>query len=166
MQEVIDAIVKNANFNNKENLRSFLNNCIYQYYNENEADKESQREYKSVVFKLSYFYKNFSPFVNAYGKDKKYDAGVEALFCIAQELKIEIDKSECFILFHLRNLGKFKIKESKLLMELKGLWGQYKEYALDDQSFSAALRTLRDERLISYRKGSLSVSPTIIIRYK
>jgi len=167
MQEVIDNIVEKISFTKKDAFSVFLNQCIHPYTcKEEEEERELQRQYKSVVFKMSFFFKNFSPFINENGRDKKYESGVEALFLISEELGIEIDKSECFILFHLRDQGKFKIKESKLLKELKDIWGQYKHYALDDQDFSAALRNLRDERIINYRKGSLLVSPTIILRYK
>ncbi len=166
IEQIIDNIVENANFHKKESFKQFLTKCIYQYYRPEEADKESTREYKSIVFKADYFYKNFSPFINEYGKDKKYEAGVKALSAICEELKIEISKDECFILFHLRDLGKFRIKEDKLLKELKSLWGQYKEYALEGQDFSHALRTLRNERVIQYRKGNILVSPTVIIRYR
>ena len=166
MQEIIDNIIEKISFTKKDSFSMLLNQCIHTYTRKEEEEREQRRNYRSVIFKMDYFFKNFSPFINELGKDKKYEAGIEALSIISEELGIEIDKSECFILFHLRNQGKFKIKESKLLMELKKIWGQYKHYALDDQEFSAALRNLRNERAIDYRKGNLQISPTIILRYK
>lgn len=166
MQEVIDPIVEKISFHKKQLFAEFLGKCIQQYYREEEAEKESLREYKSVLFKLDYFFKNFAPFINECGKDKKYESGVEALYLICEELGVEIDKSECFIVFHLKDLGKFKIKESKLYDELKSVWGQYKHYRLEPSDFSAALRNLRNERVIDYRKGNLTVNPTLILRYR
>jgi len=167
MQEVINKITEQINFTKKDSFAEFLEECIH-FYVPKEADMEREqlREYRSVVFKLNTFFKNFSPFIYELGKDKKYESGVEALYVICNELGIEIDKSECFILFHLRDQGKFKIKESKLLNQLKNLWPQYKHYALKDQDFSRALRNLRDERVIEYRKHALVPVPTLLIRYK
>src|SRR5690606_29271699 len=164
--EIIENILNKVNFRKREDFHEFLKKCIYQYYNERDQHKEDEREYKSIVFKLDLFFKNFGSFINELGKDKKLESGVVALMAIAEELQIEIEPSEAFILFHMRDLGKFKIRESKLLDKLKSVWGQYKEYKLDDADFSAALRTLRNERLIDYRKGNMAYNPMIILRYK
>jgi hypothetical protein len=166
MQEVIDNITEKIRFQKKEAFSQFLNKCIHIYKPVKYDEREELRDYKSVVFKLNTFFKNFSPFQSEFGTDKKYEAGVEALYVISDELGIEIDKSECFILFHLRDQGKFKIKEEKLFKELKSLWPHYKEYELADQDFSRALRNLRDERMIDYRKRTLVPCPTVLIRYK
>jgi hypothetical protein len=166
MQDVIDNIIEKISFTQKEAFRSFLNECVTPYINKEEEDREQQRKFQSVNLKLDYFFKNFTPFINEHKDHRKYEAGVEALTLIFEQLHIELDPSDCFILFHLRNLGKFKIKESKLLNELKSAWGEYKKYALSDQDFSAALRSLRKEKAIEYRKGNLTTSPNIIIRYR
>lgn len=166
MQEVIDNITEKIGFHKKQAFSQFLKQCIHTYKSKEEDEREQLREYKSVVFKLNIFFNKFSPFIYEFGKDKKYEAGVEALYVVCNELGIEIDKSECFILFHLRDQGKFKIKEAKLLDELKKLWPHYKHYALDDQNFSRALRNLRNERTIDYRKRVLVPVPTVLIRYK
>jgi len=166
MQEVIDRIIEKSNFHKKQLFLQLLKKCIHIYKPKERDEREEIREYKSVVFELSMFFKNFSPFISEFGKDKKYEAGVEALYLICDELGIELDKSECFILFHLRDQGKFKIKEAKLLSELEALWGQYKHYKLEGVDFSRALRNLRDERTIDYRKRTLAPVSMVLIRYK
>lgn len=166
INEMIENIVEKVNFRKREEFHEFLKKCIYQYYNEKDQHKEAEREYKSIVFKLDLFFKNFGSFINECGKDKKLQSGVVALMAIAEELQIEIEPSEAFVLFHMRDLGKFKIREAKLLDELKSIWGQYKEYKLDDDEFPAVIRALRNERLIDYRKGNMAYNPTIILRYK
>ena len=164
--EIIETILDKVNFQKRDDFREFLKKCIYQYSNERDKYKEAERQYKSIVFKLDLFFKNFGSFLNECGKDKKLESGVVALMAIAEELQIDINPSEAFVLFHLRDLGKFKIREAKLLSELKSIWGQYKEYQLDEEGLTDALHTLSNERLIDYRKGNMSYCPTVILRYK
>ena len=112
-------------------------------------------------------FKGFRDFQNFYGRDKKYRAAVHALSIIFEELGIEIEPEECFILYHPKDLGKFR-KKTDLKKELKDLWSQhpYKEYTLDDGDFSACLKSMMRSNLIDYRKGNLHSRRSVIIRYK
>lgn len=164
MQETIDSIVEKTNFSKKQLYSEFLRKCIHE---SNDSTRSTYAVHENVAFKLDAFFKGFSSFINEFGKDKKYEAGVEALSKICEELGIDMDKEECFILFHLRDLGKFRMKESKLLEELQTLWkSQYKEYAMIDQDFSHALKSLMRKKFIDYRRGNLHLNPTVIIRYR
>lgn len=163
MQEVIEAIVKRTSFEKKDLFAAHLAKCFQQI---KEYDDEYNEKFDKVLFKLDILFKGFSPFINEFGKSKKYLAGVSALDVICDELGVEMDPSECFILFHLRDLGKFKIREAKLHLELKSLWGQYKEYRLDDGEFSYALKSMMRKKFINYRKGNLSVNPSVLLSYR
>ena len=78
----------------------------------------------------------------------------------------DVEKEDSFIIYHLRNLGKFKIREAKLKEELKGLWGEHKDYVLTDQEFARTLKVLMRMGIIEYRKGNLTLKKEMIIRYK
>jgi len=164
--EEIENIVEKISFTKKDSFSNFLAKCIKPYINKDESDRESQRTFRSIIFSIDVFFKNFSPFINERGADKKYEAGVEALYLISEEIKLNLDESECFILFHLRDLGKFRIKQSKLYEELQKVWGQYKHYRLDEQDLSAALRVMRKNKIIEYRRGNLQLATSVIIRYR
>ena len=85
---------------------------------------------------------------------------------VAEQLGVELDKEECFILFHIRDIGKFRLKEAKLKSEMTILWREYKEYALCDQDFSYALKSLMKKKFIEYRRGSIQLNPNVIYRYR
>ena len=163
MQDVIDSIGEEISFKKKDLFLELLSKCIRV---DKSSTKESSSVYDNVLFDVNKLFKGFSPFINEHGKDKKYESGVEALSVICDKLGVEIEKSECFILFHIRDLGKFRMKESKLHDELKSLWGQYKHYKLEDRDFSYALKSLMRNRFINYRRGSLHLNPTVLIRYR
>ena len=163
MEEKFNKIVENISFKKKQLFKIHLDKCLSLYFPEK---AEEDPRYTGVIFRIQDFFKGFTPFINEHGKDKKYEAGVEVLNLIFEELELEIDKEECFMIFHLRDLGKFRKKESDFLKELKGLWGTYKDYKLDDLEFSHALRNLRNNKIIKYRKGNLHLNQNIILYYK
>lgn len=164
MEETLNNIVEKAKFQKKDLFHDLMRKCIHV---SNDSTKSTYAIHDNIVFKVETLFKGLTPFINEYGKDKKYEAGVEALSTICEELGLDIDKEECFILFHIRDLGKFRKKESELLDELKPLWkGQYQDFALSDQDFSYALRGLMQKKFIDYRRGNLHLKPSVIIRYR
>lgn len=163
MLEVVAEIKEKITFTKKDAFAKHLNRCI-EFINESEHGTAGN--FSSVVFKMEDFFKGFSPFISEHGKNRKYESGVEALSLIFDELGVDVDKKECFVLFHIRSLGKFKIKETKLYDELKGLYGEYKEYKLEEKELSYALRSLMKKKFINYRKGNIQVNPNALFRYK
>lgn len=160
---VISGIIEKIEFHKKELFLKHLTSCIHRSA---DSSQSTYAKYDNVVFRIQDFFKGFSPFINEFGKERKLNSGVHALYIILNELGLDVDKAECFLLFHLRDLGKFRMNEEKLKKDLKGLWGTYKEYALSDQDFSYTLKSLKRQKLIDYRKGNLHLSNIAIIRYK
>lgn len=163
MKEIINSILEKIDYPKKEKLSKVLVNSI-EYFQITE--KETTRTHRSILFRTDVFFKEFGVLAGAYDKGRKYEVVANALYVICDELDIRIDEKDCFILFHLRDLGKFKIREEKLLGELKKLWQQYSSFSLTDKEFSASLRDLRHSKMINYRKGSLSLCPNTVISYR
>ena len=163
IKEIIHNIAESAKFKNKDAFKEFLAKCIHL---SNDSAKSTYAIHENLVFKVDTFFKEFAPFKNEFGKDKIYEAGVEAFNSIFEELGIDLSKEECFLLYHLRDAGKFRIKESVLLEEVKKLWQKYPDYTLGPQDFSYGLKELMRKKLIDYRRGNLYLKPSIIIRYR
>lgn len=163
MEEVIASIIEKINFKRKDEFSDLLNKSMYSL---SETAEEAHPNYDTIMLKIDVFFKGFDTFHNEFGKDKKYESGVEALSVMFEELGVEIEKTECFIIFHLKDLGKFRIKETKLHNELKSAWGQYKHYKLEDGDFSYALKSLMRKKLIYYRRGTIQLKPSILLRYR
>ena len=92
--------------------------------------------------------------------------GTDLLLTILEGLQFEVDESECFLLFQLRKLGRFRKREKEFLEELKRLWKEYPQYELSDGEFSRTLKSLMREKLILYRKGNIQINTSFIIRYR
>jgi len=164
MQETIDRIVEKLNFKNSDKFGILLSKCIKV---SDDSTKSTYAVHDNVIFKMDVLFKGFSPWNNEFGKENKYESGVAALSTIFEELGVEIEKSECFILFHIRDLGKFRMREDKLKAELIPLWkSTYKHYALEGNDFSYAIKNLMRLKLIDYRRGNLHLKPFVLLRYK
>ena len=88
-------------------------------------------------------------------------------FCtIFDEFDINVSPEEAFIIFNLKDLGKFRTKDKKLLNDLKGFWGTHKEYALEDSDFNETLRELKNVGLIDFRRGAITLPENLVIKLK
>ena len=164
MIEDIENIMEQIPFARKDQFQTLLEKSIHV---SSDSSNGEELEFPNLIFKIETFFKGFSPFHNEMGKNRKYDSGVTALMTICETLGIEMDKEECFILFHIRALGKFRLREDKLKKELEALWkSDYKDYFLADSDFSYALKSLMRKKFINYRRGNLHLNPNVLIRYR
>lgn len=164
MNETIESILKRADFANKEDkLRALLNSCLSV---SKDSEKSTYAIHDNVLFKINDFFIGLKKILNSEKKDKAFLLGVDILGIVLDELGYEMDKEDVFIFYHLRDLGKFRLKESKLKDELKVLWRQHKEYQLEDQDFSRSLKYLMRNNLIDYRRGNLWLKLSTVISYK
>lgn len=127
---------------------------------------EDNPDLRSVSLKFGNLLDGLGFFANSKGKEHAPKIGADTLLSIAQSLQFEMDPEEAFLLFSLRGLGKFRKKEAELLKDLKGLWKRFPEYELSDQDFSRALKSLMRDKFIQYRKGSIHLNPSFVIRYR
>ena len=104
MEETIENIVDRVGFEKSDLFRKLLNKAIRV---SEDSTKSTYAVYDNVIFHMDVLWKGFSPFNNALGKNKKYECGVKVLSIIFDELGVEVEDSDCFILFHIRELGKF-----------------------------------------------------------
>ena len=163
MLEVIQTIVDRVPFENKDKVKSFLNSCIKV---SKDTNISTYAIHENVHFKTYDFFKGLNKLTNDITKTKRLSMVIDTLSIALEELGIDLDPGELFIVYHLRDQGKFRMKETKLKEQLLGAWGENKEYALCDLDFSYALKALMRIGILEYRKGNLSLKPGFIISYK
>lgn len=163
MQETIENILERVELNKKDKLAVWLGRCIK---TSDDSCKRTTATHDNVLFKMDVFFEGLAKSLNETVKEKKLLVGVEILEVVLDELGFEIEKEDAFLIYHLRDLGKFKITDKKLKEQLKGMWGQYKDYVLTDQEFSRTLKILMKMGLIDFRKGNLTLKKEVLIRYK
>ena len=163
MPEDIENIIAKINFEKKEEFKLLLEKSIHV---STDSSNDELLKNPNIIFKMDTFFKGFPLFINEFGKDKKYEAGSHALMTIFEVLGVEIEKQDCFILFHIRDLGKFRIREEKLYKELDEVWTKYRDFRLEPLDFSYALKDLMRKKLIGYRRANITTSPSVLIRYR
>lgn len=119
-----------------------------------------------ISFKLGQVLEALDKFSKFNDKDQAMIHGTQNLMAILEGLQFEFDESECFLLYQLRKLGRFRKREKDLSAELKKLWKTFPQFELSDGEFSRALKDLMREKLISYRKGVIQISTSFVIRYR
>ncbi len=163
MEEMISAILERSNIENKEKLSLFLSRCIKASPN---TARSTYSEHENVLFMTDVFFDELKKITNDVTNEKKFLLGVETLFITLEELGLPVEKQDAFIVYQLKDLGKFKIKDKKLLSDLKGLWGQYKEYTVEESDFMYTIKNLMRMGIVNYRKGNLNLKQSIVISYK
>lgn len=163
MQDSIEQILERVSFEKKDKLQRILSRSMEI---SEDSTKRTTALYDNVLFKMEFFLSELEKLLNDVKKVNRFSIGMEILTVILEELGFEFEKEDAFIVYHLRGLGKFKIKDTKLRDQLKGQWGEHKEYILTDQEFSRTLKVLMRMGIIDYRKGNLTLKKEIIVRYK
>lgn len=163
MQETIEAILERVELNKKDNLAKWLGRAISV---SDDSTIRTTQTHQNILFKTDVFFEGLNQALNETVKEERLLTGVGLVEIVLDELGFEIEKEDAFIVYHLRDLGKFKITDKKLKEQLKGLWGQHKDYALDDQEFARTLKHLMRMGLLDFRKGNMTMKKSVIIRYK
>lgn len=120
---------------------------------------------ETISFKFGQLLEGLDRFSRYQDKDKALVHGTENLLAVLEGLQFEIDESECFLLYQLRKIGRFRKREKDLSAELKMLWKTFPQFELSDGEFSRSLKSLMREKLIHYRKGVIQINPSFVIRY-
>lgn len=162
LEEIYSEIFQNVDFRAMDKFEALIKKTIAGAV----ITGEDNPDMVSLSFKLGLLLEGLVYFANTKGKEKAPDVGAKTVLTITNALQFELDEAEAFLLYHLNTITKFRKKESELLAELKKLWVQFPEYAMEDRIFSRALKTLMREKFINYRKGNLQLNPSFIIRYR
>ncbi|MGK0367349.1 MAG: hypothetical protein ACI9QD_000483 [Thermoproteota archaeon] len=163
MQETIQVITEKVPLARKEKVSSLLKRCIRE---SKDTSKSTYAIHENILFKIDTFFIELSKVLNDIPKAQRIPLGVETLRIVLEELGVDIIKEEAFILYHLRDLGKFKIRDTKLKQELKIAYNQYKEFTVEESDMPHTIKDLMRMGVIEYRKGLLAISKNLVIRYK
>lgn len=121
-------------------------------------------EESTFEFKYQKFLKGLSASLNGIPKGEINQTAVRVICTVLEEFEINVDEAEAFILYTIRDLGKFRTKDKKLLTELKGHWGNLKDYELSESEFDVTLRELKNVGLIDFRRGAITIPENIVIK--
>lgn len=163
LEEIYKTILEKVDVTAKDKFENLLRKSITPPYI---PDHDPKPGVEVISFKLGPFLEGLDKFSRSHDKDQAMIHGTQNLQAVLEGLQFEFDESECFILFQLRKLGRFRKREKDLLTELKKLWKTFPDLELTDVEFSHALKDLMREKLISYRKGVIQLSSSFVIRYR
>ncbi len=163
MQEIIENILSKVELENEEKLRIHLERSLRI---STDTFKSTYATEDNIVFKVEVFFKTLQNVLTEFKADVRTTFGVNLLSLIFEELGMEIEPAECFILHHIRNLGKFRVRQDNLYKELQVEWKTFKGFEIEESDFSYTLKNLMRADLIEYRRKNILINKQIIIRFK
>lgn len=164
MEEIVERISDNLTFKHQDKFKDLLFKNLKVA---DDAEKSTYAIHDNLKFNFHDFFIGFKHFENELGKDKKYTCAIDVLKEITDELGFEFEDSHLFVLYHLKDLGKFKIRESKLYSDLETVWSKgYHSYKLEVNDLTYVLKDLMRAKFIEYRKANISMNKTILVRFR
>jgi|GEM_PF-1799228 hypothetical protein len=163
LEEVYKTILDKVDVTAKDKFESLLRKSIKMAFI---PDHDPKPGLETVSFKLGLVLEELDRFSKYNDKDKAMIHGTQNLQGVLEGLQFEFDESECFLLYQLRKLGRFRKREKELLVELKRLWKTFPQFELTDVEFSHALKDLMRGKMILYRKGVIQLNTSFVIRYR
>lgn len=132
---------------------------------------KTQRELNSmelekpvVELRIQHFLRGLRPLVSEYKKKEAMEAITKIISTLFGIWDYDFTESESFVLHHLRDMGKFRIKDDKLYAQLQSEWGEYKEYFLEKNEFKQVLKDFKNLKLLEYRKGTVIFNTSVVLR--
>ena len=160
---IVETAIENKLCFHQKHLQRLLNTTFSIV---SDSIEEKGYEMADVQFQIAKFLKELPKSINGIKRSELYAKGADLLCLLFNSLNVEITKEECFIFFHLRELGKFRTKEDIVFKELKSEWGMHKDYALEEDDFLEAVRELKNHGLIGHRRGTITLNDATVFRYK
>lgn len=163
LEEIYNTILEKVDVTAKDKFESLLRKSITIAFL---PEHDPKPGIETVSFKFGQLLEGLDRFSKTSDKEKELVHGTENLFAVLVGLQFEVDESECFLLYQLRKIGRFRKREKDLSAELKALWKTFPQYELSDGEFSRALKSLMREKLILYRKGIIQINKSFVIRFQ
>lgn len=163
LEEIYKTILEKIDVTAMDKFESLLRKSITLAYI---PDHGPRPGIEVISFKQGLLLEALGKFSRSNDKDHAMIHGAQNLQTVLEGLQFEFDESECFVLYQLRKLGRFRKREKDLLAELKRLWKSFPDLELTDVEFSHTLKDLMREKLISYRKGVIQLNSSFVIRYR
>lgn len=159
MNNFKEEILEQIDIRNKNGLSILLGSSMKHHRTLNSMDLAEP----ALEFKLQNFLKGLKPILNEIPQSKISDVAVQILKVTFDVFDYELSKEECFVLYALRDLGKFRMKDSKLLIDLEKQWEEYPEYRVDKEELKYILKELKNIKIIEFRRGAIILSEFLML---
>ena len=163
MQDTIEQILERVALAKKDGFTRTLNQSIVV---STDSGKRTEATHDNCTFKVHLFFDGLAKALNETPKINRMLAGVDILEIVLEELGFDSEREDAFLIYQLKDLGKFRITDKKFKDQMNALWGEHKDFILTDQEYSHTLKVLMRMGIIDYRRGNLSLKKEMLIRYK
>ena len=152
IEQVLNGIV----LKNEQKFMSHLNQCL------TSIKRLNSMEVDHAVYELQIqkFLRGLGPLLSEFKNKDRMSIIINLIKNLFAFYEYELEPEECYILYHLKDLGKFRIKDDTLFNDLQKSWKEFPDYELEKSDFKDAVKGLKNVKLIDSRKGSITMSMT------
>ncbi len=116
-----------------------------------------------VEFRHIFFLNGLKEVVNHIPKKEKIPKIINLILLTFASVNFVLDEKEAFVLYHLRDLGKFRLKDEKLFHKLEESMHLHPEYKLELTELRNILKELKNIKLLNYRRGTTTINTSIMV---
>jgi len=153
-----EEILENIELANKDALSKLIDNNVTILRTLNQMPLPEP----IAEFKVMKFLKEMEPVLNQVAAKQKPTIASDIIRLTLEQFGVSLDEKESFVLFQLRDLGRFRIKDDKLFKDLEKQWGQFPSYRVEKSEFKYVLYELKKVGLIEIRRGTITLSEQIV----
>ena len=117
-----------------------------------------------TIFRIQHFLRGLSSIVSEFKKQEAMSAIVKIIQTVFEQWEYEFTEQECFVIYHLKDLGKFRLKDDKFYTQLENEWSTFSIYRMDKSEFEQSLKDLKNLKVIDLRRGTIMFNPTVILQ--
>jgi len=116
-----------------------------------------------VEFKLQTFFQGLKPILNEIPKKESTRKAIEIIQVTFDVFGFELSLEECAVLYELKELGKFRIKDDKLLADLETAWNDTPELRVGKAEFRQILKDLKNTKIIDLRRHAITLPDHLML---
>ena len=118
----------------------------------------------ATELRFQHFLRGLRQLVSEYKIKEGMDVMITIIETTFDAWGYEISRQECFLLYHLKDLGKFRIKDDKYFSQMEEQWATFKDYKMEKDEFKQSLKDLKNIKFIDLRRGAITFNPVVVLR--
>lgn len=158
--DIKQAILEKVEIKNTTGLSSLISQNLSSQKRLNSMDLDQA----VVELKIQHFLRGLRPLVSEYKAKEGMDAIVTIIRTLFEQWGYEFGPEECFVLYHMKDFGKFRIKDDKFYNDLQTEWSKFNEYRIEKNELKQILTDFKNLKFLEYRRGTIIFGLMVVLR--
>lgn len=114
--------------------------------------------------RIQHFLRGLAPLVSELNQKRAMEVKLLMIQTLFDHWDYSLSLVECFVIYNLKDLGRFRLKEDKLFNQLMEQWSSYPDYKVERSDLKQILKDLKNLKVIELRRGTVLFASSMILR--